>query len=83
MDDNLTLDQDFTPESYFTLTQATREWSFTQDLIFRGTAGRYSWMAGAFGFLKHGKMDAPVTFMKDGIDNLILGHINSLSLIHI
>ncbi len=77
MDDNLTLDQDFTPESYFTLTQATREWSFTQDLIFRGTAGRYSWMAGAFGFLKHGKMDAPVTFMKDGIDNLILGHINS------
>lgn len=77
MDDNLTLDQDFTPDSYFTLTQATREWTLSQDLIFKGATGRYSWMAGAFGFFKHARMRAPVTFLPDGIDRLILGNINS------
>ncbi|MDE7388518.1 MAG: TonB-dependent receptor [Muribaculaceae bacterium] len=74
LDDNMTLDQDFTPRSYFTLTQATRELSVTQDLIFRGAKGEYSWMAGAFGFYKHGRMNAPVTFLSDGIQDIIINN---------
>ena len=76
-DDDMTLDQDFLPEDYFTLTQAKREWAFTQDFIGRGTAGSYSWLGGLFGFYKHTRMDAPVTFKEDGISHLITGNVNS------
>ena len=34
--DNMTLDQDFLPESYFTLTQRQHDLSATQDIVLRG-----------------------------------------------
>lgn len=77
LDDNMTLDQDFQPVSYFTLTQARRELSLTQDVVIRGTGHRYSWMAGLFGFYKHASMDAPVTLKEDGIARLITDRINN------
>lgn len=77
-DDDMTLDQDFLPEDYFTLTQAKREWAFTQDFIGRGAVGGYSWLGGLFGFYKRIRMDAPVTFKKDGISHLITDNINNI-----
>lgn len=72
IDDNMTLDQDFLPKSYFTLTQKKREPGLTQEVILRGTPSRhYNWTAGAFGFYKHLHMDAPVTFLDYGIEQLI------------
>ncbi|MDD6778110.1 MAG: TonB-dependent receptor [Bacteroidales bacterium] len=80
IDDNMTLDQDFLPASYFTLTQAKREHAITQDFIAKGSAGtRYSWLGGLFGFFKTCDMDAPVTFLNDGIDQLIEYNYNSHS----
>lgn len=76
IDDNMTLDQDFLPVSYFTLTQKRREWALTQDFVGRGRVGRYSWLGGVFGFYKHTRMLAPVTFKDYGIDRLILDHVN-------
>lgn len=73
MNDDLMLDNDFTPKSYFTLNQKTRELSATQDFIFRGSKGNYHWMAGVFGFVKHTRMEAPVVFQRDGIRDLIVG----------
>ena len=71
-DDNMTLDQDFLPTDYFTLTQANREYSFTEDLIVRGKeAGKYNWLAGLFAFYRHARMNAPVTFLNTGIAELI------------
>ncbi|MCM1076286.1 MAG: TonB-dependent receptor [Bacteroides sp.] len=78
VDDNLTLDQDFLPESYFTLTQKQHDRSVTQDIVMRGSAGAYSWLAGVFGFYKYADMNAPVTFKKDGIDRLIIGNVNQM-----
>ena len=78
VDDNLTLDQDFLPESYFTLTQKQRDRSVTQDVVLRGSAGAYSWLAGVFGFYKYADMNAPVNFKEDGIDKLILGNVNQM-----
>ena len=78
IDDNMTLDQDFLPMSYFTLTQKKREPAVTQDIVARGNAaGWYSWTAGAFGFYKHLDMEAPVTFLDDGIRLLIEDHRNA------
>lgn len=75
--DKLTLDQDFLPLDYFTLTQAIHESSFTQDIVMRGKTGRYSWLGGLFGFYKHTKMYAPVVFGNDGISYFITDRINN------
>lgn len=77
LDDNMTLDQDFSPESMFTLTQKRHEWAVTEDLFAKGTRGRYSWLTGVFGFIKKTDMKAPVTFKDDGIRTLIEDNVNS------
>ncbi len=71
IDDDMTLDQDFLPVDYFTLTQARKEWGVTADFVARGSAGSYSWLGGVFAFGKRGKMRAPVTFGDYGITNLL------------
>ncbi len=75
LNDNMTLDQDFLPKSYFNLTQKQNDRSITQDIVLRGSTGNYSWLAGVFGFYKYSHMGAPVTFKEDGIKELILGNI--------
>lgn len=76
-DDEMMLDQDFLPLSYFTLRQALREHSLTEDLVFRSHDGRrYGWLFGLFGFYRHGTMEAPVQFKQTGIDELIFAHAN-------
>lgn len=78
INDNMTLDQDFLPEDYFTLTQKKQEWAVTQDFVAKGkVAERYVWTSGVFGFYKHTDMQAPVTFCDEGISKLIEEHNNS------
>lgn len=76
IDDRMTMDQDFLPDSYFTLTQARKEWAMTQDFVIRGSAGKYSWLAGATVMTKRASISAPVTFKATGIDSLIIYHRN-------
>ncbi len=78
-DDNMTLDQDFLPEDYFTLTQKRHEWAWTQDLYAKGVRGRYNWLMGAFGFYKNSDMTAPVTFKDTGLKRLIEDNINRVT----
>ena len=80
IDDNMTLDQDFLPLSYFTMQQIRREWAVTQDFVAKGSAGKhYRWLAGAFGFYKRARMSAPVTFKETGIAELIEARVNSMN----
>lgn len=79
LDDNMTLDQDFLPQDYFTLTQKSHEWSLSQDIVVKGSAGKYNYLGGLFGFYKRNKMDAPVTFGDYGITHLIEDGMNSVS----
>ncbi len=78
LDDNMTLDQDFTVNDYFTLTQARREHAVTQDFIARSheKSEGYNWLIGASGFYRRYKMDAPVTFYNYGIEQFIENHVN-------
>ena len=78
IDDNMTLDQDFLPLDYFTLTQKKKETSFTEELVIKGSEldDRYKWLCGVFGFYKHMNMYAPVTFKNVGIRELIESHRN-------
>lgn len=79
IDDNMTLDQDFLPLPYFTLTQKQKEIALTEDLVFKGSLANdaYKWLGGFFGFYKHLNMDAPVTFKDEGIRALIEDHRNN------
>lgn len=76
IDDNMTLDQDFLPESYFTLTQKKKETAVTEEVVFKGSLKNYNWIAGLLGYYKHMDMDAPVTFKDVGIRSLIEDHRN-------
>ncbi|MCH5347391.1 MAG: TonB-dependent receptor, partial [Muribaculaceae bacterium] len=85
IDDNMTLDQDFLPVSYFTLTQKRKEWAFTEDLTIDGTVSlpgdgnSYNWLGGVFGFYKRARMSAPVVFKETGIEKLIIDHRNGIN----
>lgn len=81
IDDNMTLDQDFLPVPYFTLTQEKRETSLTEDIMLRGREwqGRYRWLAGVYAFYRHNNMHAPVTFKQVGISQLIESHRNEVN----
>ena len=82
INDNMTLDQDFTEHDYFTLTQKRCEHAVTQDIIARShtTDGDgYHWLAGASGFFRRYRMDAPVTFNDYGISQFIESHVNEFN----
>ena len=77
--DVMTLDQDFTTKSMFTLRQQQRELAVTEDIVIRNanTSQRWQWLCGIFGFAKWLDMSSPVTFKEDGVNELILGNINN------
>lgn len=78
INDNMTLDQDFLPAEYFTLTQKKQEWDFTEDVVVRNAREqKYNWLGGLFMFYKHMNMQAPVTFKDVGIRELIENHRNN------
>lgn len=76
--DRMCIDNDFTPASLFTLVQEQHEHALTEDLVLRTGDGsrRWQWITGAYGFYKSLAMNAPVTFLQDGIDQLILAGAN-------
>ena len=80
MHDRMRLDQDFTPQSIFTMKQEQREHAVTEDVVLRtnDSSRRWQWVTGAYGFYKSIEMDAPVTFLPDGISNLILGNMPAM-----
>jgi outer membrane receptor protein involved in Fe transport len=78
LNDDMTLDQDFLPEDYFTLAQRRKEWAITEDLFARGFKKNYDWLIGVFGFYKTTDMDAPVTFKNTGISRLIESNVNAV-----
>lgn len=79
IDDDMTLDQDFLPQPFFTLTQRRHEYAFTEDLYAKGTRGPLTWLGGVFAFYKDMDMHAPVTFKEKGISDLIEKHPNDMN----
>ncbi len=77
--DRMLIDNDFTPRSLFTLVQQQRERALTEDIVLRSNddSRRWQWITGAYGFYKRLRMEAPVTFLEDGIGDLILGAANA------
>lgn len=76
-DDDMALDQDFTPASMFTLRQKQKEHAVTQEFVLRSNdSSPWQSTSGIFGFYKGLEMEAPVTLERDGIEKLILDNAN-------
>ncbi len=77
LNDDLRLDQDFTPLSIFTLRQQQRMHAVSQEVAFKShKGGKWDWVAGLFGFYQHTRTHGPVDFRQDGIDLLITQQTN-------
>ncbi len=79
LDDLMNMDQDYTTAPIFTLRQAQRVHGGTADAMLFGAKPRkwYDWHVGAGGFVRHNSLAAPVTFLRQGIDSLILKNANA------
>ncbi|MFA7043709.1 MAG: TonB-dependent receptor [Bacteroidales bacterium] len=76
IDDDLKLDQDFSPESIFSLNQKQNQHAFNQEFVLKSKEEKpYEWVMGAFGFYKNLNTDTPVAFKEDGVTNLLEGNI--------
>lgn len=79
-DDDMRLDNDFTPLDYFTLQQTIEEHVITEDILFRSKGDRkYHYLFGLYGFYRDQQLEAPVVFKPAGIDALIFAAANQAS----
>ncbi len=79
LDDGMTMDQDFTRASLFTLQQKQQEHIVNEDFVIRPaqqTGRRWNWLTGLNLWGRRMKMNAPVRFKDEGIRTLILDNAN-------
>ncbi len=76
LSDDMRMDQDYTPENIFTLRQAQNSATGTAEVILRSQKEHWQPSTGVFTFYRFNRMDAPVTFGRTGIENLILDNAN-------
>lgn len=76
--DDMRMDQDFTPESVFTLQQRQHSGAGTFEVRFRRNDAGAAWQpqTGVFTLYKMNHLEAPVTFKRGGIERLILDNAN-------
>lgn len=76
--DDMRMDQDFTPDSIFTLQQKQLSGAGTLEIRLRRKDGTAVWQpqTGIFTLYKLNHLAAPVTFKRDGIQRLILDNAN-------
>jgi outer membrane receptor protein involved in Fe transport len=81
LDDRMNMDQDFTTAPIFTLEQAQQEHSLNEDFVIKSgpKAGRrWNHLTGINLWGRLLKMQAPVQFKQEGIDQLILSSVNRI-----
>ena len=78
MSDDMHMDNDYTPADIFTLRQTQCQHNGTFDALLRAPkpCAWYDWTIGLGSFVKANAMQAPVVFMREGIEELILGNAN-------
>ena len=77
LNDSLQMDQDYTIDSLFRLNQTQHQNSITQEFTWRSNTYKpYSWIVGAFGFVKTNDINAPVT-IESSMMNILQGHIDA------
>lgn len=71
LNDNMQMDQDYSPRSVFSIQQKQNQHSLSQEITFKSDKKeRYNWVIGAFGFYDYRKVATPVAIKKDGVGML-------------
>ena len=78
LSDDMRMDQDYTPRQIFTLRQSQHSGAATVEALFKPAKSTGSWshMTGVFAFGRVQSISAPVDFLRDGIETLILENAN-------
>lgn len=72
LNDNMWIDNDFTPLSIFGLNQRQKDRTFSEEITIKSnTDSNYKWSFGVFGFMNKLKLTSPVYMYADGIETLI------------
>ena len=72
LDDDMKMDQDFSPKSIFTLNQTQRQHAVSQEIALKSVREQnYHWSVGAYGFYNSLHTEGPVTFKKNGIKEVL------------
>lgn len=70
--DDMKMDQDFSPKSFFSLNQRQKQQALNEEIAIRSkTTSNYRWSFGLTTFLQYLDTDAPVAFKKDGITDIL------------
>ncbi|MDR1679424.1 MAG: TonB-dependent receptor [Prevotellaceae bacterium] len=67
LDDRMNIDQDFTSDSIFSLSQKQKQHIISQEFVLRSNNKNraYQWVTGLFGFYKKNTIDAPMKIYAD------------------
>ncbi len=72
LNDNMKMDQDFSPKSIFTLNQKQNQHAFSEEVAVKSmTDNNYQWSFGLYGFYNDLHTEGPVTFKEDGIKEVL------------
>lgn len=72
LNDDMKMDQDFSPKSIFTLNQLQKQHAASQEFVLKNISlSQYQWSFGLYGFYNHLKTEGPVTFKEDGIKEVL------------
>ncbi|HHW80727.1 MAG TPA: TonB-dependent receptor, partial [Bacteroidales bacterium] len=71
LNDEMYMDQDYSPRSVFSILQEQNQHSISQEITFKSDKkDRYNWVVGAFGFYDYRKVSTPVALKEDGVKML-------------
>ena len=71
-DDQMNIDQDFSPLSIFTLQQNQKQNMLNGEAVFKSVStGNYNWLVGVNGYGQRIDITAPVSFREDGIRTIL------------
>ncbi|MDR0538545.1 MAG: TonB-dependent receptor [Tannerellaceae bacterium] len=71
-DDDMKMDQDFSPRRVFTLNQLQRQNSISEEIAIKSRSrSNYQWSFGLYGFHNDAYTDGPVTFREDGVKDIL------------
>ena len=72
LNDEMNMDQDYTPMSVFQINQKQRQNSLSQEITIKSdNKSNYQWSNGVYGFYDYLHTTPPVYMMKDGVSNIL------------
>lgn len=80
LNDNMYMDQDYTPAAIFSINQKQNQHSLSQEFTVKskGTSN-YQWSNGVFGFYDYQKTTSPVLLLQDGISSMLQSKLDEMA----